>query len=278
MMKLDLAELKSKADLTGGYEANVKVNQASHAVIDVSHETPSLQYHDATYDDNPPQVAEAQRDEDKRKLLALCGTINKNERVNDVEFVGGLFPRGFVSMIAAEAGGCKTWLILKFAADVSNGGDALDGFARCSPTKALIFAREAGARMMALRAQKLDLSFRPDNFRIIDQNKAELAGFSLMLDENAGWDNFTMLIDEEKPAIVFIDSLMSFLKADEKKRAKMCARCLPSYDNSRINTKSRSFSFTIRGKGLQAKEPKTRYLTKTMLSAVPCSADSRRSW
>ena len=72
-----------------------------------------------------------------------------------LEYVG-LFPRGYVSLVAGEPGVGKTWFMLDVCKAVANGqvgmGDPVNAYPK---GRALVFAGETGVRMLIERMSLL---------------------------------------------------------------------------------------------------------------------------
>lgn len=80
-------------------------------------------------------------------------------QVEEVEFVGGVYPRRHLTIIASAPGTGKTWLILRHSLDITEGthltcGEALDDTTEKQP-KVVIFCGEAGGGIMAERLRKM---------------------------------------------------------------------------------------------------------------------------
>ena len=138
------------------------------------------------------------------------------------EFIGGLFPRKFITLVAAPSGTGKTLFTQKCASDLSVGGTFFDGFAENEPVrKVLIFAGEAGYEMLIRRGASFKWEIDPDNVKVMDQHECEMDNISLMLDDEEGWNHTTKIIDLVKPDIVFWDTFSAFHDRDENKAVEM---------------------------------------------------------
>jgi len=138
-----------------------------------------------------------------------------------VEMVGGLCPRGYVSMIFSPPGTGKTWLTLKLITDLSSGGSILDGFTTSDPRNVLVFAGEAGSRMMNLRAKLTGWGYSRDRVKIISLSKAVTSDIEISLSNREGTHNIKEAIDLFSPDLVIFDSLSSFYEGEENSAKEM---------------------------------------------------------
>ena len=165
-------------------------------------------------------MTEAQKKEHitRNQLSTLIHNLDPKIQLPQLEIIGGIFPRGYVSMIFAPPGTGKTIFIQKFASDLSNGGNIFDGLSEDEPRRtSLILAGEAGYELLIRRAAMMKWEITPDRVKVFDQYEANLQNVSVMLDSDEGWDNILRLIDMFSPDILFIDSLISFHEKDENK-------------------------------------------------------------
>ena len=160
--------------------------------------------------------------DNSRELLSLISNLDPNIELPPQEFIGGLFPRGYLSAIVAPSGTGKTMFMQKFVSDLSIGGTILDGVTENEPPrKCLIFAGEAGGELLLRRGASLKWPINPQRVKIVDQYKFESNGKSVMLDEDEGFENIKAIINMIKPDIIFFDTLMSFHGKDENKNSEM---------------------------------------------------------
>ena len=158
----------------------------------------------------------------KQRLVSLQTKLDITTPPAPKTFISGYFPRGGLSIVVAAPGTGKTWFILRIACDLSIGGPSFDGFAEeARPFKSLIFAGEAGSELLLHRVYDTHWDFSMDNITIIDMMNAENDGISLMFDTEAGRRNVEILISENKPDIVFFDTLGSFHSHNESKSSEM---------------------------------------------------------
>lgn len=169
-------------------------------------------------------LTEAQKKELKtRQILASAiHVLDPSVKLPPQEFIGGIFPRRFVTALVAPPGTGKTVFMQKFCSDISTGGSVFDGFAEDEPErKCLILAGEAGFELLARRAASMKWPVKSENVNIVDQYEFETKDIPIMLDSPEGWDNLIRLIDICKPDILFIDTFSSFHERDENKANEM---------------------------------------------------------
>ncbi len=167
-----------------------------------------------------PEEQERENNRAKLKNISVC--LNPEISLPPQEFIGGLFPRKFLSLLAAPSGTGKTIFMQKFVSDTSIGGNILGGFATEEPIrKSLIFAGEAGFEMLVRRGAAMKWLINPENVHVVDQHDCELQDINVMLDSQEGFYNVQELIDIHKPDCVFFDTFSSFHESDENKAKEM---------------------------------------------------------
>ena len=162
------------------------------------------------------------------KLLSLIKPFDTSIPVKKTELIGGLFARGYVTVMASPSGTGKSLAIQKMFTDLSNGGDFLQNYTKDEntgeykcfaenepPRKCVVLCGELGEQGLRERAQEFNLKHNPDNVIVLDQIKCEEQGFSLMINEAAGRENIEFIIQETKPDILFIDSFSAFFCGKE---------------------------------------------------------------
>ncbi|NLK39069.1 MAG: AAA family ATPase, partial [Clostridiales bacterium] len=140
------------------------------------------------------------------------------------EMIGGIFPRGGVSVIAGQQGTGKSLFMQKFCCDISMGGSILGGFSESiSPVKSLYLIGEFSANGMNHRAQTANWQYDRENLILYELRDFLINNIPLGLGTEEGFENVRQLIREEKPDIVVFDSMMSFLSCDESDMREMQA-------------------------------------------------------
>ena len=169
-------------------------------------------------------MSEADRKEyNSRKVLeVVVHNLDPTVKLDPQEFIGGIFPRKFVSLLIAPPGTGKTIFTQKFCSDISMGGSVFDGFVDDEPErKALILAGEAGYELLTRRAASMKWAIKPQNVKVFDQYEAETKDINTMLDTREGMKNAERLINMYEPDIIFIDTFSSFHESDENKANEM---------------------------------------------------------
>ncbi len=160
--------------------------------------------------------------ERRKQLISVVHNLNPSQKIDPQEFVGGIFPRKFVSMLIAPPGTGKTIFVQKFVSDLSIGGNIFDGFSEDEPERrCLILAGEAGYELLLRRGASMRWPINPQNVKVLDQYEAENQDINIMLDKPEGMKNVERLIEIYKPDIMFIDTLSSFHESDENKAPEM---------------------------------------------------------
>lgn len=163
--------------------------------------------------------------EEKGKKDTLASTIHTLDpaiQIPPQEFIGGLFPRKFITLLAAPPGTGKTMFIQRAASDLSMGGTFFDGFEENEPPRTcLIFAGEAGYEMLIRRGASLKWRINPQKVLVVDQHEFEYKNIAINIDEEEGWRNVERLVEMYSPDIVFWDTFSSFHEKDENKANEM---------------------------------------------------------
>ena len=155
-------------------------------------------------------------------ILKLAQPLTRDADAPDREAIAGLFPRGYLSILAAPAGTGKTWLMQYLACQVSVGGNVLAGLrTQHAPMKTLIFAGETGRDLLLRRLKLTTWDCNPALLRVYDAIELQRAGVNVMLNEDEGRATFLGILAAENPDLVFLDTLISFHSADESKQADM---------------------------------------------------------
>jgi KaiC/GvpD/RAD55 family RecA-like ATPase len=155
----------------------------------------------------------------RRKVLRSFRTYIDTENSALPEKIGGLFHRGAVVIVAGEPGCGKTLFMQKFVCDVSLGrgvkGETLP------PRKVLYLLGEMPIEIWNERQKTTGWPFDTENIAIYCRADLNREGFSLDLTEDEGFGNLKQIARGEKPGILIIDSLMSFLKCNESNMTPM---------------------------------------------------------
>lgn len=162
---------------------------------------------------------------EKVKRIAEFGrTLSRDRDIPEIEKIAGLFPRGFNSIVASMAGTGKTWLTEYIACQLSCGGRILGGMVAKSPKyKTVIMSGETGADLLDLRLQGTNWEHNEAYTRVYSAVDMALNEIPCMINTKEGQETVIAICANEKPDIIFFDTLISFHTADESKQADMTA-------------------------------------------------------
>jgi len=159
---------------------------------------------------------------DLSSILALAQPLDRDTSIPERDTIGGLFPRGYFSILASPPGTGKTWIMQYLACKLSIGGNVLGGLrTRQAPAKSLIFAGETGRDLLIRRLNSTLWDCNAKMVKVYDAIELSRNNVNVMLNEEDGRATFLALLAAENPDIVFIDTLISFHSADESKQADM---------------------------------------------------------
>lgn len=137
------------------------------------------------------------------------------------EFIGGIFKRGYLSMLASKPGQGKSLLVQRLIYDLSIGGEVWGGFATSVPKRSLMLCGETSFDEIEERATLT--KWRRDNENIIIYDRRNLRinhSRDLTLATDAGRQFLADAMAAIKPDILVIDSLGSFV-TNESDREEM---------------------------------------------------------
>lgn len=156
------------------------------------------------------------------KLQALLVPFDTSRPVKRTEFIGGLYPRGYVTFLVAHPGCGKSLTVQQSFSDLSKGGLFFGGFSQNEPPrKCLILAGELGVHGYIERAQTFTgFDHNPENVVFLDQLECENAGISLTPEEKEGQENLSFLAGRGYD-IMFIDSFSAFSIAKETDNSEL---------------------------------------------------------
>lgn len=161
----------------------------------------------------------AWEEQPKRKALLSFRTYIDPENTALPEKIGELFHRGAVSIVAGEPGCGKTLFMQKFVCDVSLGlgvrGETLP------PRKVLYMVGEMLEQYWNERQKTTGWPFDTENIALYFLANLNCEGISVDLTEAEGFANLYQIALGQKPDILVIDSLMSFLSCNESNMRSM---------------------------------------------------------
>lgn len=156
------------------------------------------------------------------RVLSFGHELDRNADLPDIEKIAGLYPRGFLSLYAAPAGTGKTWFMQYLACRLSCGGNILNGLVpKSKPMKSIILAGETGKYLLDKRLQSTCWAYDKKRIKVYDCLELQREDIDIMLNSQEGRMTFITICANEKPDIIFIDTLISFHTADESKQGEM---------------------------------------------------------
>lgn len=163
--------------------------------------------------------------QEKLNLLLSAGEdLYRDDVTPDTERIAGLFPRGYISVVASMPGAGKTWLMQYIACQLSLGGNILNGIVAKSPKyKSVILAGETGKRMLDKRLAATNWGYEPKNIRIYEAIKWAKLGIPYMINTVEGQATIAAVVEAERPAVLWLDTFISFHTAEESKMSEMTA-------------------------------------------------------
>lgn len=161
--------------------------------------------------------------EEKLKRIAGYGRfIDRENPTREIEKIAGLYPRGFMSIVASQAGTGKTWLTQYICCQLSRGGRILDGMVARSPRyKSVIMSGETGAELLDLRLKSTCWDYVRENMKTYSAVEMMTEGEHIYLNTQEGQETAAAIFYAEHPDIVFYDTLISWHSMDESKQAEM---------------------------------------------------------
>ena len=152
--------------------------------------------------------------------MSIRTTIETMPSVKPTDFIGGLFPKRQLSIMASEPGCGKTWVMLKFCADISNEYMYSKFFGlsfREPERKCLMLIGDTGREMIVDRINKLGIirNVKSPNYIFYFVSDMIAEKYPFLLNTVEGRGSIQGLIHHEHPDIVFFDTLISFMTADE---------------------------------------------------------------
>ncbi len=159
---------------------------------------------------------------DKFALLdSLRHPFDTHKKIKKTEFIGGLYPRGYTSLIVGASGVGKTVFMQKNFDDFSKGGSFFGGFSTLDKSvKSLVLAAEFGENGLIERAQEFNMHSNSDYVEVIDVLDFVEKGIFFTLNDKEGQENIEHLAASNID-ILFIDSFRAFYKGKETDNDKV---------------------------------------------------------
>lgn len=156
------------------------------------------------------------------RVLSMGHELDRDSELPDIEKVAGLYPRGFLSLYAAQAGTGKTWFMQYIACRLSMGGNILAGLVpKSKRMKTVIFAGETGKYLLDKRLQATCWAYDKKRIHVYDAIELQREEIPIMLNTQEGRLTTLAIMEHEKPDVIFYDTLISFHTADESKQGEM---------------------------------------------------------
>ena len=156
------------------------------------------------------------------RVAAFSHELDREEQLPDIERIAGLYPRGYMSIFAAQAGTGKTWFMEYIACALSRGGNILSGLVpKSKRMKTVIFAGETGKYLLAKRLQATNWEYDKSSIKVYDAIELQREEIPILLNTTEGRATLITIMEQEKPDIIFFDTLISFHSADESKQGEM---------------------------------------------------------
>lgn len=192
-----------EADITPHNEGNS--HEAQHEETKAPNET------------NNESIAHvAQRDNQFSAFDSLRHGFDTHKQINPTEYIGGLFARGGITVIAGASGVGKTTLEQLIIHELSLGGSILSGFTHePKPCKSIIIAGELGEKGLIERAQEYGWHSDMNFVEVIDLLDFEEKGHSLIINEEKGKANIEHLAQTPALDVLFFDSFGMFYTGKE---------------------------------------------------------------
>lgn len=135
--------------------------------------------------------------------------VDKNIDTTPPEMLGGLFPRGHISIVASKPGVGKTWFTLMNIRKITQDGG-----------KCVLLNGESGYQIIAQRVALLGYDIPQDECAVFSSIDAIPYG-GISIDNEKGWSNIVNICGKIHPDALFIDSLLAFISRDESDMASM---------------------------------------------------------
>lgn len=143
-------------------------------------------------------------------IMTLARSLKASSAARELpEFLGGLFPRKQISVIASKPGVGKTWFTLLNIRNITGEG-----------LKCILFNGETGFDIIQERITLLGWTI-PDNLCLCFNSNEALKAGGITVDDEQGWRNLTTICGQFKPDAIFIDSLLAFMGSDESEMKAM---------------------------------------------------------
>ena len=141
-----------------------------------------------------------------------------------VEYIGGIFPRGDITVFFGKAGSGKTLFLDCFTRELSQGGQILDGiFDKEEPPRKIIFL-EADTNKKLFATRKFDFKWGGNlkNLKhVFSRELLKRNDFCIDIGEESGKQFIQNIAERERPDLIIFDTLQGFHLLDENKSSDM---------------------------------------------------------
>lgn len=143
-------------------------------------------------------------------IMNLAKSLKASSEQRELpEFLGSLFPRKQITVIASKPGIGKTWFTLLNIRKITGEG-----------LKCVLFNGETGFDIIQDRITLLGWTI-PENLCLCFNSNEALKLGGITVDDQEGWKNFVTICNTFKPDAIFIDSLLAFMGSDESEMKAM---------------------------------------------------------
>jgi hypothetical protein len=175
-----------------------------------------------------PVIREAKETPSLEKV-GVAGNIDITDLYTDIkddtspiEHIGGIFPRGDVTVLFGKSGCGKTIWLDCITRQLSEGGEIMDGFRKDEPPRKIIFF-EADANKKLFETRKYTFRFggNTGNLKHVFTRELVQKGIWLDIATDDGYGLVNKIADVERPDVMIFDTLQGFHTLDENKASEM---------------------------------------------------------
>ncbi|MDR1514829.1 MAG: AAA family ATPase [Synergistaceae bacterium] len=139
-----------------------------------------------------------------------------------IEHIGGIFPRGDITVLFGKSGCGKTIWLDCFTRQLSTGGEIMDGFRKDEPPRKIIFFEvDAPLKLFATRKYVYRWGGNNDNLKHVFGRELKQRGIWLDLATDEGYELIQRVAEAERPDMMIFDTLQGFHTKDENKANEM---------------------------------------------------------
>lgn len=158
------------------------------------------------------------------KQLNALKSAPTRENIKEITTIAGLFPQGYMTIIASPPGVGKTWISEFITCQLTTGGTILNGRELKAPSRTVLYlSGETGTELLSRRLAKTRWLYKPERFICYSALELGVHKVPYMLNTPEGQYTFYTMVSNERPAVLWIDTLISFIGVDESKQNEMTA-------------------------------------------------------